>query len=78
MGIPAPTELLLILGIVLVIFGGKRIPEIMGGLGQGIKVLKKSLDPDDEPVQHTQAQSTQIPPQEAKPVESSGVRADAK
>jgi sec-independent protein translocase protein TatA len=78
MGIPAPTELLLILGIVLVIFGGKRIPEIMGGLGQGIKVLKKSLDPDDEPLQQTQAQSTQIPPQEAKPVESSGVRADAK
>jgi sec-independent protein translocase protein TatA len=78
MGIPAPTELLLILGIVLVIFGGKRIPEIMGGLGQGIKVLKKSLDPDDEPVQHTQAQSTQLPPQEGKPVESSGVRADVK
>ncbi|MDA8408089.1 MAG: twin-arginine translocase TatA/TatE family subunit [Deltaproteobacteria bacterium] len=78
MGIPAPTELLLILGIVLVIFGGKRIPEIMGGLGQGIKVLKKSLDPDDEPVQHTQTQSTQIPPQEAKPVESAGVRADVK
>ena len=47
MGIPAPTELLLILGIVLVIFGGKRIPEIMGGLGQGIKALKKSLDPDE-------------------------------
>ena len=78
MGIPAPTELLLILGIVLVIFGGKRIPEIMGGLGQGIKALKKSLDPDEEPAQHTQAQSTQIPPQEAKPVESAGARADAK
>ncbi len=78
MGIPAPTELLLILGIVLVIFGGKRIPEIMGGLGQGIKSLKKSLEQDDEPVQRTQAQSTQIPPQEAKPVESTGVRADAK
>ncbi|MGC8602959.1 MAG: twin-arginine translocase TatA/TatE family subunit [Desulfomonilaceae bacterium] len=78
MGIPAPTELLLILGIVLVVFGGKRIPEIMGGLGQGIKALKKSLEQDDEPVQHTPAQSTQIPSQETKPVESSGVRADAK
>ncbi|MGC8658047.1 MAG: twin-arginine translocase TatA/TatE family subunit [Desulfomonilaceae bacterium] len=78
MGVPAPTELLLILGIVLVIFGGKRIPEIMGGLGQGIKVLKKSLEQDDEPPQRTQATSTQIPPQEAKNVESGGVRADAK
>ena len=65
-------------GIVLVIFGGKRIPEIMGGLGQGIKVLKKSLEQDEEPPQHTQTQSSQIPPQETKTVDSAGVRADAK
>lgn len=49
MAIPAPTELFLIFGIVLLAFGGNRIPEIMGGLGQGIKVLNKSLERDHEP-----------------------------
>lgn len=48
MGIPAPTELLLILGIVVMVFGAKRIPEIMGGIGQGIKTFKKSLESDEE------------------------------
>lgn len=44
MGIPAPSELILILLILVVIFGAKRIPEIMGSIGQGIKTLKKSMD----------------------------------
>jgi sec-independent protein translocase protein TatA len=47
MGIPAPTELLLILGIALFIFGPKRIPEMMGGIAQGIKVFKKSMATDE-------------------------------
>jgi sec-independent protein translocase protein TatA len=48
MGIPAPTELLLILAIVIIIFGAKKIPEIMGGVAQGIKSFKKNLDDDDK------------------------------
>ena len=47
MGIPGPTELILILAVVLLIFGAKRIPEIMGGVGQGIKSLKKSLEQEE-------------------------------
>ncbi|MCX5873010.1 MAG: twin-arginine translocase TatA/TatE family subunit [Deltaproteobacteria bacterium] len=62
MGIPAPTELLLILGIVLLVFGGKRIPEIMGGVGEGIKVLKKSLTHDEESAKPSQSQSAQQQP----------------
>ncbi|MCL5123594.1 MAG: twin-arginine translocase TatA/TatE family subunit [Deltaproteobacteria bacterium] len=49
MGVPAPTELLLILAIVLLVFGSKRIPEIMSGFGQGIKEFKKNLESDDPP-----------------------------
>lgn len=45
--IPAPTELLLILLIVVMVFGAKRIPEIMGGLGQGIKTFKKAMEGED-------------------------------
>lgn len=40
-------ELILILLIVVVVFGAKRIPEIMGGLGEGIKSFKKALETDD-------------------------------
>jgi sec-independent protein translocase protein TatA len=44
---PGPQELLLILLIAVVIFGAKRIPEIMGGLGQGIKSFKKAMEGED-------------------------------
>lgn len=35
------TELLLIFGIVVILFGGSRIPQIARGLGKGIKDFKK-------------------------------------
>ncbi len=78
MGIPAPTELLLILGIVLLVFGGKRIPEIMGGLGQGIKSLKKNLEAEDESAQRPPAHLNEPAPQLAKPADATGIRAEAK
>ncbi len=35
-----PGEILLILAIVLLLFGGRKIPELMRGLGQGIREFK--------------------------------------
>jgi sec-independent protein translocase protein TatA len=49
MGMPGPWELILILLIVVLIFGAKRIPEIMGGIGKGIRTFKKTMDGEDEP-----------------------------
>lgn len=37
------TEILIILGVALLLFGGKKNPEIMRGLGQGIKNYKEEL-----------------------------------
>ena len=37
---PGPTEIIVILVIVLLLFGGKKIPELMKGLGKGIKEFK--------------------------------------
>lgn len=71
MGIPGPTELIVILVIVLLIFGAKRIPEIMGGVGQGIKSLKKNLEHDEEPVKPVQAESTPIASEGNKPAKQS-------
>ncbi len=43
MGRLGPTELLLILAIVLVLFGGRKIPEIARGLGEGIRNFKDGM-----------------------------------
>lgn len=37
------TELLLIGGMALLLFGGKKLPEMMRGLGQGVKEFKKGM-----------------------------------
>jgi len=37
-------EILLILAIVLILFGAKKLPELAKGLGQGIKEFKKATD----------------------------------
>lgn len=48
-GLPGPTELIIILVIVLVIFGPKKLPEIGKAVGQSIKELKKATDAKEEP-----------------------------
>ena len=50
MGIPGGWELILIVGVVLLLFGGKKIPELAKGLGKGIKDFKQAVNEDDEPV----------------------------
>lgn len=41
-------DLLVILAIVLVLFGGKKLPEIATGMGKAIKGFKKELNSPDE------------------------------
>ena len=43
-----PTELLLIFAVVLLIFGGKKIPELMKGLGKGVKNFKEGMKEEDQ------------------------------
>ena len=38
------TELLLISGIALLLFGGKKLPEMMRGLGEGVREFKKGVN----------------------------------
>lgn len=40
------TEILIIVGVVLLLFGGKKIPELMKGLGSGIKEFKNAAKDD--------------------------------
>jgi len=41
-------ELLVIILIVVLLFGGKKIPELMRGLGSGIREFKKAAQGEDE------------------------------
>ncbi len=43
-----PFELLVIVVIIMVLFGGRKIPELMHGLGKGINEFKRALHGDDE------------------------------
>jgi sec-independent protein translocase protein TatA len=46
-GIGLP-ELILIVVVLALLFGGKKIPELMRGLGSGIKEFKKAANVDEE------------------------------
>ncbi len=48
MGLGAP-EIILILAVVLILFGGKKIPELMKGLGKGVKEFKDAQNGTSEP-----------------------------
>ena len=44
------TEIILILLVVVLLFGGRKIPELMKGIGQGMKEFKKAskYDPNED------------------------------
>lgn len=47
-GAIGPQQIILILIIVLLLFGGRKIPELMRGLGSGIKEFKKATKEEEE------------------------------
>ena len=48
MGVPSGFELFIIVAVVVLLFGGKKIPELAKGLGKGIKDFKSAIK-EDEP-----------------------------
>jgi sec-independent protein translocase protein TatA len=43
LGIVGPTEIILIIVVIVLLFGGKKIPELMKGLGKGIREFKEGM-----------------------------------
>ncbi|WP_417884623.1 twin-arginine translocase TatA/TatE family subunit [Zunongwangia sp.] len=56
------TQIILIVIVVLLIFGGRKIPELMRGLGSGIKEFKDASKEDDD----TTSSSSSQEPKEVK------------
>lgn len=46
------TEIIIIAIIILLLFGGKKIPELMQGLGKGVKSFKKGMKEIEEDVEN--------------------------
>jgi sec-independent protein translocase protein TatA len=66
MGELSPIHWLIVLAIIVILFGGRRIPEVMRGMGEGIRSFKEGMR-GDTPVGTPQA-TTQAPPVASAPV----------
>ncbi len=54
MHLPNGIELILIVGLILVLFGGSKLPGFAKGLGEGIREFRKALK-EEEPAKKTDA-----------------------
>ena len=46
LGVIGPWQVVIIVALILVLFGGKKIPELMRGMGRGIKEFKDAVNKD--------------------------------
>jgi sec-independent protein translocase protein TatA len=58
-GVLGPTEIILIVIVVVLMFGGKKIPELMRGLGKGIKEFKDASNGQKSSDETTPANPTE-------------------
>jgi len=59
MGMPSMPELLIVLAIVVLLFGAKKIPDLAKGMGKGIKDFKKAIKDDEEDVKEVASKTTE-------------------
>ena len=65
-------EILLIVFIVLILFGAKRIPEMMKSMGQGVKEFKKAAKDITNDVEESASTTTKPTPTTAVPKQDNG------
>lgn len=69
MGVIGPWQIAVIVILILLLFGGKKIPELMRGFGRGMKEFKDAVNKDysAETKNETTASSTPTPTADNKP-----------
>jgi sec-independent protein translocase protein TatA len=55
-GLFQPMHLLLIVGVVLLVFGPKKLPELGKGLGDGIRGFKAAMNSEEKPAEKVKAE----------------------
>ena len=68
MGEFSPIHWLIVLAIIVILFGGKRIPELMRGMGEGIRSFKDGMRGDTQ---------NSVPPQNPAPPANTAVSSSA-
>lgn len=63
----APRTIIFIVLVLVIFFGGKRIPEMMRGMGQGIREFKDASKPTEEPRYRDQPTTPPTPPVSSNP-----------
>jgi sec-independent protein translocase protein TatA len=56
------TEIMLILLVVLLLFGAKRLPEVGSSIGKGIREFKRSLSDTQDAIMNSDDQRASLPP----------------
>jgi sec-independent protein translocase protein TatA len=73
----AGPDLIVILLIVLVLFGAKKLPELARGMGQAVKEFQKAKDEFNDELHKAGKSDTQIGKPDVKPAESTVARTDS-
>ena len=60
LGVIGPMQVILIIAIVVLLFGGKKIPELMKGIGSGIKEFKNAAKDEDQPANSRKEEEEKI------------------
>lgn len=67
MGEFSPIHWLIVLAVIVLLFGGRKIPEVMRGIGEGIRSFKEGMKGDSQPTQTNPPPATPTnPPAEEK------------
>jgi len=61
MGVVGPWQIALVIVVVLLLFGGKKIPELMRGLGSGIKEFKDGMNNPEKEKAKEETKETEKP-----------------
>jgi sec-independent protein translocase protein TatA len=72
----AGPDLIVILLIVLVLFGAKKLPELARGMGQAVKEFQKAKDEFNDELHKAGKSDTQVAKPDVKPAESTIARTD--
>ena len=73
----AGPDLIVILLIVLVLFGAKKLPELARGMGQAVKEFQKAKDEFNDELHKAGKSDTQIAKPDVKPAASTVARTDS-
>ncbi len=63
------TEIMVILLVVLLLFGAKRLPEVGASIGKGIREFKRSISDTQDAIMSNDEQRPNLPPRQADPAQ---------